>query len=224
MKILLIEDEVSLAHTLRSVLERERFVVDHVTEIKLAREVLRLGFYELILLDRTLPDGDGLVLVSEIRLSHPGLPVIVLSARGDISERIEGLDKGADDYLVKPFALDEMLARIRAVRRRPNIQENAEIRAGRLVFDLASDEAIVDGQILQLTRRELRVLSALMKRRGRVLLRESLEQAVYRLDDYVQSNTLDSHISRLRRKLADANAGIEIHSIRGVGYFLRAER
>lgn len=223
MKILLIEDEVSLAHTLRSVLERERFVVDHVTEIKLAREVLRLGFYELILLDRTLPDGDGLVLVSEIRSSHPGLPVIVLSARGDIAERIEGLDKGADDYLVKPFALDEMLARIRAVRRRPNIQENAEIRAGRLVFDLSSDEAIVDGQILQLTRRELRVLSALMKRRGRVLLRESLEQAVYRFDDYVQSNTLDSHISRLRRKLADANAGIEIHSIRGVGYFLRSE-
>lgn len=223
MKILLIEDEVSLAHTLRSVLERERFVVDHVTEIKLAREVLRLGFYELILLDRTLPDGDGLVLVSEIRLSHPGLPVIVLSARGDIVERIEGLDKGADDYLVKPFALDEMLARIRAVRRRPNIQDDAEIRAGRLVFDLSSDEAIVDGQILQLTRRELRVLSALMKRRGRVLLRESLEQAVYRFDDYVQSNTLDSHISRLRRKLADANAGIEIHSIRGVGYFLRAE-
>ncbi|MCT8126109.1 response regulator transcription factor [Alishewanella sp. BS5-314] len=223
MKILLIEDEVSLAHTLRSVLERERFVVDHVTEIKLAREVLRLGFYELILLDRTLPDGDGLVLVSEIRSSHPGIPIIVLSARGDIAERIEGLDKGADDYLVKPFALDEMLARIRAVRRRPNIQENAEIRAGRLVFDLSSDEAIVDGQILQLTRRELRVLSALMKRRGRVLLRESLEQAVYRLDDYVQSNTLDSHISRLRRKLADANAGIEIHSIRGVGYFLRAE-
>lgn len=223
MKILLIEDEVSLAHTLRSVLERERFVVDHVTEIKLAREVLRLGFYELILLDRTLPDGDGLVLVSEIRLSHPGLPVIVLSARGDIVERIEGLDKGADDYLVKPFALDEMLARIRAVRRRPNIQDDAEIRAGRLVFDLSSNEAIVDGQILQLTRRELRVLSALMKRRGRVLLRESLEQAVYRFDDYVQSNTLDSHISRLRRKLADANAGIEIHSIRGVGYFLRAE-
>ncbi len=162
-------------------------------------------------------------MVSEIRSSHPGLPIIVLSARGDIAERIEGLDKGADDYLVKPFALDEMLARIRAVRRRPNIQENAEIRAGRLVFDLSSDEAIVDGQILQLTRRELRVLSALMKRRGRVLLRESLEQAVYRLDDYVQSNTLDSHISRLRRKLADANAGIEIHSIRGVGYFLRAE-
>lgn len=223
MKILLIEDEVSLAHTLRSVLERERFVVDHVTEIKLAREVLRLGFYELILLDRTLPDGDGLVLVSEIRSSHPGLPVIVLSARGDIAERIEGLDKGADDYLVKPFALDEMLARIRAVRRRPNIQDDAEIRAGRLVFDLSSDEAIVDGQILQLTRRELRVLSALMKRRGRVLLRESLEQAVYRFDDYVQSNTLDSHISRLRRKLADANAGIEIHSIRGVGYFLRSE-
>lgn len=223
MKILLIEDELDFASTLRQVLQRERFVVDHVTDIKLARQVLPSGMYELILLDRTLPDGDGLSLISELRANHPGLPIIVLSARAAITERIEGLDEGADDYLVKPFALDEMLARIRAVRRRPAVSGATEIRAGQLVFDTANDEAVVNGKRLQLTRREVRVLSALMKRKGRVLLRESLEQAVYGFDDEVQSNTLDSHVSRLRRKLIAVNAGIEIHAIRGVGYFLRAE-
>lgn len=221
MKILLVEDELDFAHTLRLALERERFVIDHVTELKLALKAAMSSIYELVLLDRTLPDGDGLSLVSELRGINPGLPIIVLSARGEVPDRIEGLDEGADDYLVKPFALDEMLARIRAVRRRPSVSGVTEIRAGALVFDVANDEAIVDGIRLELTRRELRVLSALMKRRGRTLLRETLEQAVYGFDDEVQSNSLDSHVSRLRRKLIETNAGIEIHAIRGVGYLLR---
>lgn len=223
MKILLVEDELDFADTLRRALVRERFVVDHVTTLKLAREASLSSLYEIVLLDRTLPEGDGLSLVSELRDSNPALPIIVLSARGEIPERIEGLDGGADDYLVKPFALDEMLARIRAVRRRPAEFGVAEIRAGALVFDLANDEAIVGGVRLELTRRELRVLSALMKRRGRTLLRETLEQAVYGFDDEMQSNTLDSHVSRLRRKLIEAGAGIEIHAIRGVGYLLRED-
>lgn len=222
MKILLVEDNASLASSLMKVLERERCIVDHVTEVKLARDLLSHEFYELVLLDRTLPDGDGIILIPEIRIKAPSLPIIILSARADISDRIEGLDEGADDYLVKPFALDEMLARIRAIRRRPSIQKTDEIHAGRLVYDLSNDEAIVNGERLQLTRRELRTLASLMKRRGRVLLRESLEQAVYGFDDDVQSNTLDSHISRLRRKLVEADADVEIHAIRGVGYLLKA--
>lgn len=223
MKILLVEDNASLASSLMKVLERERCIVDHVTEVKLARDLLSHEFYELVLLDRTLPDGDGIILIPEIRIKAPSLPIIILSARADISDRIEGLDEGADDYLVKPFALDEMLARIRAIRRRPSIQKTDEIHAGRLVYDLSNDEAIVNGERLQLTRRELRTLASLMKRRGRVLLRESLEQAVYGFDDDVQSNTLDSHISRLRRKLVEADADVEIHAIRGVGYLLKAK-
>lgn len=223
MKILLVEDELDFADSLIYALERERFVIDHVTEIKLAREAVLSGMYDMILLDRTLPDGDGLSFISELRANNLDVPVIVLSALGELTERIEGLDEGADDYLAKPFALEEMLARIRAVRRRPAATQATGIRVGKLVFDILNDEAAVDGTRLILTRREVRVLSALIKRHGRVLLREALEQAVYGFSDEVQSNSLDSHVSRVRRKLIEAGAGIEIHAIRGVGYFLRAE-
>lgn len=222
MKILLVEDEAEFATTLRAVLERESFVVDHVDRLEMAREAVLSNCYDLVLLDRTLPDGDGLSLIPDLRADHPGLPIIVLSARGDVLDRVAGLDRGADDYLIKPFALDEMFARIRAVKRRPAELETEEIHLGALVFDVTNEEATVAGLPLELPRRELLVLATLAKRRGRTVLRESLEQAVYGFDDEVQSNTLDSHISRLRRKLTEAGAKVEIHPIRGVGYLLRA--
>jgi two-component system OmpR family response regulator len=221
MRVLLIEDEIALADAVRGALEHERFIVDHVDTIVIAEEAARQGAHDLVLLDRTLPDGDGLRLIPLIRSENPGVPVIVLSARSELSDRVDGLDGGADDYLSKPFALEELLARIRAVRRRPNGLADDAITVGRLVFDPACDEASVDGVRLDLPRRELRVLSTLVRRRGRTVLRESLEKAVYGFDDEIQSNSLDSHVSRLRRKLSDADAGVEIHAIRGVGYLLR---
>lgn len=222
MRILLVEDETEFADTVRGALEREKFVVDHADRLALAREACRLNTYDLVLLDRTLPDGDGLSLLSDLRAALPGLPVIVLTARGEVADRVNGLDEGADDYLVKPFALEELFARIRAVRRRPADLGVEEIQVGALVFDVANDEASIHGVRLTLARRELRVLATLVKRRGRTVLRESLEHGVYGFDDVIQSNTLDSHISRLRRKLAEAGAGIEIHAIKGVGYLLQA--
>lgn len=223
MRILLVEDEAEFADALRGALERESFIVDHADRIAMARKAALLGSHDLVLLDRTLPDGDGLSLVPALRAENPGLPIIVLSARGEVLDRVAGLDEGADDYLIKPFALEEMFARIRAVRRRPAELGAEEIRVGSLVFDVANDEATVKGARLELARRELRVLATLVKRRGRTVLRESLEQAVYGFDDEVQSNTLDSHISRLRRKLMEAGSEVEIHAIRGVGYLLKAQ-
>ncbi len=222
MRVLLVEDEIEFARTLRAVLERERLIVDHAGSVAVAREAALSGSFDLVLLDRTLPDGDGLSLVPVLRAKNPGLPVIVLSARGQVADRVAGLDEGADDYLMKPFALDELFARIRAVRRRPSEMVNEEIRVGSLVFDVTNEEALVGGNRLELPRRELLVLAALLKRRGRTVPRESLEQAVYGFDDEVQSNTLDSHISRLRRKLSEAGSSVEIHAVRGVGYLLRA--
>ena len=221
MKILLVEDEIEFATTLRGALERELFVVDHVDRLEFAREAVLSYSYDLVLLDRTLPDGEGLSLIPALRADHPGLPIIVLSACGDVLDRVAGLNEGADDYLTKPFALDEMFARIRAVKRRPTELDVEEIRVGSLVFDVANEQASVAGIMLELPRREMRVLATLVKRRGRTVLRETLEQAVYGFDDEVQSNTLDSHISRLRKKLTEAGAAVEIHPIRGVGYLLR---
>ena len=221
MRVLIVEDETEFANALRVALERERFVVDQADCISMAQEAAMSGSYDLVLLDRTLPDGDGLSLLPVLRETQPGLPVIVLSARGEVTDRIAGLDNGADDYLIKPFDVDEMFARIRAVRRRPADLASEEIHVGALVFDVTNDEASVGGVRLDLTRRELRVLASLVRRRGRTVLREALEQAVFGFDDEVQSNTLDSHISRLRRKLAEAKAAIEIHAIKGVGYLLK---
>lgn len=221
MRVLVVEDEAEFSNALRLALERERYVVDQADRISMAKEAAMSGSYDLVLLDRTLPDGDGLSLLPLLRETSPGLPVIVLSARGEVVDRIAGLDRGADDYLIKPFDIDEMFARIRAVRRRPTELGAEEIHVGTLVFDVAHDEASVAGARLDLTRRELRALTALVKRRGRTVLRESLEQAVYGFGDEVQSNTLDSHISRLRRKLAEAGAQVEIHAIKGVGYLLK---
>jgi len=224
MHILLIEDEAELAATLKSSLERERYVVDHAGTLSLARETALYGLHDLVLLDRTLPDGDGLALVPLLREKNPGVPVIVLSALGELPERVAGLDGGADDYLAKPFALEELFARIRAAGRRPSGLQVESISIGRLVFDPASGEASVGGQRLELPRREIRVLATLARRLGRTVRRESIEMAVYGFDDGIHSNTLDSHVSRLRRKLADADAGVEIHAIRGVGYLMRESK
>jgi DNA-binding response OmpR family regulator len=224
VRVLLLEDEIELVTTLRDVLERERFVVDHADSLTMGREAAVSGSFDLVLLDRTLPDGDGLSLIPFLRRQNPGLAIIVMSASGEISDRVTGLDQGADDYLIKPFALEELFARIRAIRRRPTELGNEEIKVGHLVYDITNDEASVEGVRLNLPRRELSVLSALVKRRGRTVLREALEQAVFGFDDQVQSNTLDSHVSRLRKKLSAAAAAVDIHPIRGVGYLLRSSR
>lgn len=221
MRILLIEDELEFAGALRTALERERFVVDHLDRLADVVEGARTNAFDLVLLDRTLPDGDGLSIVPRLRAIRPGLSIIVLSARGEIADRIAGLDEGADDYLIKPFSIDEMLARIRAVRRRPLELADERIHAGSLIYDVSNDNISVGDLRLDLPRRELRVLETLIRRRGRTVLRETLEQAVYSFADEVQSNALDSHVSRLRRKLAEADAGVEIHAIRGIGYLLR---
>ncbi len=221
MRIMLVEDEPDLAEMLCRFLQRERFVVDHLDCLAAAGDACAMVHYDLALLDRTLPDGDGLGLIGALRQRTPGIHVIMLSARGEVQDRVTGLERGADDYLVKPFAFDEMLARIRAVRRRPSHLQDERIIAGAVIFDPANDAVEVNGLSVTLPRRELRVLGALLKRRGRTVMRESLEHAVFGFDDEVQSNTLDSHISRLRRRLREWDAQVEIHAIRGVGYLLR---
>jgi DNA-binding response OmpR family regulator len=221
MRILLVEDEAEMAGALTSALKAYGMVVDHVLSLAEAEEAISADVHAAVLLDRQLPDGDGLALIPKLRARADGVPIIVLTARGRLADRVEGLDGGADDYLAKPFAVEELLARLRAVLRRPAGVKPDIVRAGRLAFDLGHREASVEGRPLDLPRRELLVLEALVRRMGRTVLRSSLEEAVYNFDDEIQSNALDTHVSRLRRKLSDANAGVEIHGIRGVGYLLK---
>ncbi|MET4492553.1 response regulator transcription factor [Bradyrhizobium barranii] len=221
MRILLVEDEAEMAGALASALKRYDMIVDHVPTLAEAEEAISADVHAAVLLDRQLPDGDGLALIPKLRARADGVPIIVLTARGELADRVAGLDSGADDYLAKPFAVEELLARLRAVLRRPAGLQPDIIRAGRLTFDFGHREASVDGAPLELPRRELLVLEALVRRMGRTVLRSALEEAVYSFDDEIQSNALDTHVSRLRRKLAEADAHVEIHGIRGVGYLLK---
>jgi DNA-binding response OmpR family regulator len=221
MRILLVEDEPEMAAALGTALSRHDIVVDHVATLSTAENAVAADVHAAVLLDRQLPDGDGLSLVRKLRARGAGIPVIVLTARGELEERIAGLDCGADDYLPKPFAVEELLARLRAVLRRPSETCSNYIQAGALTFDFTHRTATVEGLPLELPRRELLVLETLLRRLGRTVLRSALEEAVYSFDDEIQSNALDAHISRLRRKLEELKAGLEIHSIRGVGYLLR---
>lgn len=223
MRILLVEDEIELAAALRGALVRRGFVVDWVPNLEQAREAVQDPGLRAVLLDRGLPDGDGLRLLPLLRSLPNPPPVIVLTAYGQTMERVEGLDAGAEDYLAKPFDLDELLARLRVVTRRRSGAAPQLLVLGALSFDPVHREARVADEALHLPRRELALLELLLRRAGRVVLRETIASAVFGFDDAPASNTLDSHVSRLRRRLAECRAGVGIHPIRGVGYIARAE-
>jgi DNA-binding response OmpR family regulator len=221
MRILLVEDEQEMASALRVALKRHDMVADHAASLLEAEDFVATDSYDAILLDRQLPDGDGLSLVSKLRAGGSATPVLVLTARGDTADKVDGLNVGADDYLAKPFAFEELMARLRALLRRPATVHSQVIRAGDLAFDVGHREASIRGEPMALPRRELLVLEALMRRMGRMVQRESLMEAVFGLDDEIQSNALDTHVSRLRRKLAEAGVDVTINGVRGVGYLLR---
>lgn len=222
MRILVVEDEAEMARLLAARLGAAGFLADQAASAAEALEAATLHPYALVLLDRRLPDGDGAGLVPALRRARPGVPIIVVSALDGVADRVQGLDAGADDYLAKPFDGDELLARIRAALRRPGAAPPPPITCGGLTFDPGLREASVAGRAIRLRRRELAILEALMLRAGRVVPRERLVEACFGLDDFVQPATLESHVSRLRAKLAVAAAGVAIHPVRGVGYLLDA--
>ena len=220
MKVLLVEDEPELASALRTALTRHGVVLDHVPTLAEAIEATSSFPYDVLILDRRLPDGEGLSLIPKLRAEGNSVPVLVLTARGDLADKVEGLDHGADDYLAKPFAVNELLARIRALARRPAALQSDCVTAGLLSYDFARRDATVEQRSLDLTRREHLVLGALLRHLGRMVSRATLMDAVFGMDDEVQPNALDTHVSRLRRKLADADSRLIINGVRGVGYML----
>jgi DNA-binding response OmpR family regulator len=220
MRLLVIEDEPRIVEILRPPLEQAGFVVDFVRLCADAREALASHPYDAALLDLGLPDGDGLHLLAELRARGEAIPILVLTARDAVDDRVSGLDTGADDYLVKPFAMAELVARTKALLRRPGGALGMTLNAGNIHFDTVGRDVRVGASNLPLPRRETAILEHLMRRLGRVVPKALLEEKLYGLDDELGSNAIPVHIHYLRRKLLDAGADVEIHTVRGVGYLL----
>jgi two-component system OmpR family response regulator/two-component system response regulator QseB len=219
MRILLIEDDPMIGESLEEGLRQESYVIDWVRDASSSELVLKRDVYDLILLDLGLPGGSGLDVLTRYRSRDGAAPVLILSARDGKGERVAGLDAGADDYLVKPFDLDELYARIRALLRRRAGRTSPKVAYRGIVLDPARHSASFQGQDLQLTRRQFVVLYALMDPPGDVVTREQLEDKLYGWKDGVESNTVDVFIHHLRKKLGSSL----IKNVRGVGYRLADE-
>jgi DNA-binding response OmpR family regulator len=220
MRLLIIEDEARIAELVKQGLERAGFAADIISLWREGREALALMPYDAMILDLGLPDGDGTEILRELRASGSQLPVLILTARDAVQDRVGGLDMGADDYLVKPFDMTELIARTKALLRRPGGALGTTLRAGNLNFDTIGRDVSVGDCAIQLSRRESAILEHLMRRLGRVIPKPVLEEKLYGIDEELESNAIPVHIHHLRRKLLEAGATAEIHTVRGVGYFL----
>lgn len=219
MRILLVEDDSLLGDGLRAGLRQLGFQVDWVRDGEAAERELRAQPYAAAVLDLGLPRKDGLAVLAAIRQAHITTPVLVLTARDTVPERIRGLDSGADDYVVKPVDLHELAARLRALVRRAHGQLQETLRAQDVVLDPAARTVHQAGQPVSLSTREFDLLQTFLLSAGRVLSREHLEQQLYSWGQEVESNTIEVHVHNLRKKLGNTL----IHTVRGVGYMLLRE-
>ena len=220
MRILVVEDDDSLRRYLRAALEDRGFSIDEAVCLEDAIGYVEGVPYDAVVLDPGLPDGDGLSLIETIRRTRGGLPILVLTARDSVPDRVKGLDAGADDYLVKPFATQELVARIRALLRRPGHALGAVLTAGNVTLDTIARNAAVAGAPLNLSRHEMATLEQLMRRQGRLVPKDVLFDNVYGADALPETNTIPVHVHHLRRQLAALQATIEIETHRGLGYLL----
>jgi DNA-binding response OmpR family regulator len=218
MRLLLVEDNDRLAQFVVKGLSDAGFTVDRVARLGDASVALSAGRFAAIILDLGLPDGDGADWLKSRRAAGDQNPVLILTARGSTGDKVKGLNVGADDYLAKPFEMAELVARIKALLRRPGGALALTLEAGNISFDTVHREASVGGRMIALSRSELTLLELLLRRAGRVVVRSMLEEGLYGFDDVIGSNSLEAHVSRLRRKLEAAGATVQIHTLRGVGY------
>jgi DNA-binding response OmpR family regulator len=222
MKLILVEDHASLGEMIAAHARERGFAVDHVRTGADALAAAGRGEYDAMILDLGLPDMEGLDVLRSLRAgAAASLPVLILTARDRVDQRITGLDAGADDYVLKPFDINELEARVRAVLRRPGARGAGQHVFGDLSFDLAHRAAQVGGQVMDLTRREAALFEELMRNGERVCVRDSLADRLYGFDDDYSANALEATVSRLRRKLAALGSSERIETIRGIGYRLR---
>lgn len=220
MRLLIVEDNEELAQLLAKGLKDVGFDSDGVSAVADARAALFAVQYTGIILDLGLGDEDGLTLLRELRQSKNPIPVLVLTARGGLQDRITGLRSGADDYLVKPFAFEELVARLEAILRRPGQFLGSTLSVGNLVFDTEGRQAFIDNRPQALSAREAAVLELLMRAKGRIVTKKRVEDQIFGLAGEVASNAVEVYVHRLRKQLQEGAAKVQIHTVRGVGYLI----
>lgn len=223
MRVLVVEDEPGMAGFIRQGLHEQGYVVDVAKDGREGLEYALLSEYDVILLDIMLPYKDGLEVLGDMRDHGVKTPVLLLTAKSEIQARVRGLDTGADDYLVKPFAFSELLARMRALLRRPPLQADPVLSVGDLSMDVAKHKVSREGQEIYLSPREFALLEMLLRHPNQVLSRTQIAQRVWNLDYYAESNVVDVYIGYLRRKIDRGFQYPLIHTVRGIGYLLTAE-
>jgi len=214
MQLLLVEDDKPLATGLRQALQKSGYSVNHVENGEFALTAIKAERPDIVVLDIGLPDIDGISVLKQLRQNDTDLPVLLLTARDSVEDKVAGLDSGADDYLAKPFEMSELLARLRVLERRLASIKTSEISVGGIVLDTLKQSVSLDGTPLELARREYMLLKTLLENAGRVQTRAALEQRLYSWGEEVSSNALEVHIHHLRKKLGNDF----IKTIRGVGY------
>ncbi len=224
MRLLIVEDENRIVEILTDNFRKAGFTVDAVSKGSHGLDALRNIPYDAVILDLGLPDFDGIELLKQIRHEGMQVPVLILTALDAIEDRVKGLDLGADDYLVKPFAAPELISRIKALLRRPGGALGSVLTAGNVAMDTLARDTQVDSHSVELSRRETALLENLMRRLGRVVSKELLEEKLYGLGEELESNAVAVHVHHLRRKLEKAGASTQIHTVRGVGYILAEEK
>lgn len=224
MRLLVVEDNLELAQLLAKGLKSAGFDVDHLGTVDEAQAALATTHYAALILDLGLPDGDGAAILRDLRARKNPIPILVLTARGSVDDRVRGLRGGADDYLVKPFAFDELVARLEALLRRPGQLLGNSLRLANVVFDTNSRQALIDDTPQVLSARETAVLELLLRRKGAVVPKKLVEDQIFGLGGDLSSNAIEVYVHRLRKQLADRGARVKIHTVRGVGYMMSEDK
>ena len=223
-RLLIVEDNKKLAGLLVQGLTQAGYVADHVATMADASEVLSRNLYGAIVLDLGLPDGNALTLLRSLRAQENPTPILILTAMGSIDNRVEGLSAGADDYLVKPFAFDELRARLQALLRRPSEFLGKPLKIGNLAFDTVARQVYIDEKPQTFSAREMAILEALLERQDRVVTKQALVDRIFGFSEDARANAIEVYVHRLRKHLIEVGATADVHTVRGVGYLMREMR
>ncbi|HEY9059794.1 MAG TPA: response regulator transcription factor [Pseudobacteroides sp.] len=224
MRLLLVEDERRLSEALSYILRKNNYLVDAAFDGPSGQEMAECNIYDVIILDRMLPGKEGLAVLRDLRKQNISTPVLILTAKDEIKDRVEGLDSGADDYLVKPFSTDELLARIRALSRRKSEQiQSTNLKTSQFELDPLNCEVTMNDQIIKLTLKESQLLELLIRNKGKVISRDQILSRVWGFDSDVDMNNIEIYIYYLRKKLNLKDTGVRIETIRGIGYSFRED-